>query len=824
MVIIPLLLLFLAINSASAAEPGTPIEDSLNIPFIENHGQLNDSTYYAKTFYGTAHVSENGIRHEINPNNTIMETFIDSNGNPLKLNTTGIEPAPTKVNIYEAGKNWTNIKTWKTISLGEIWPGITVNLQAHGNNIEKIFIINGDPNDIKVKIEGAQLAIGENGQLIITRGSQTIEMTKPTAFQDDRIIPVEYTIEEDIYGFKVGEYDKDKELIIDPKLDYSTYLGGGNLDFAWNIYIDDFGCAYITGSTLNLNKGSLDVYLAKFDQDGLLIYYTIMGGSGDDYAFGVVADDIGNAYIVGETRSPEFLLDRYSDALILKFDFKGNIINSKTFGGSNYDEATGIILDSQDNIYVTGRTLSTDFPTTDDAYQTTKKGGYDIFITKLDPNFEILYSSYIGGSKDDSGEDIAIDKAGSIYIAGYTSSNDFPVTFDALQDNLKGASDAVIVRFSPEMKREYSTYIGGSGNEICYGIASIGSTICITGVTNSTDFPVTLNAYSKTKKGGNDIFIACFNTTGDLLYSSYIGGSQDDSGYDIKTDPMGNIYVTGVTNSADFPVTPDAYNKTIGGEDAFIIKLHPSDGLKYATYLGGTGIDEGKGIGIDMHGSIYVTGITRSQNFPVTENAYKDSISGLNDAFLSILRNFILDNLTVTPTTGMVPLTVQASATIQNTGDISGEYTAILYINGQPVNSTIVYVPAGESGTISLNYTLTRAKEYNVTIGDLSPIKVKVVEPPRLEISDLKVSPIQGVEPLNVTVSAKITNYGGLTGPYTAILYVNDEKREERELTVALIVPRMYYLESNYTRENIKSELIVSHQKMSQSQNLTSLC
>ncbi|MEM4525519.1 MAG: SBBP repeat-containing protein [Methanothermobacter sp.] len=412
-------------------------------------------------------------------------------------------------------------------------------------------------------------------------------MTKPIAFQDDENIPVEYTIEGDTYSFKVGDYNKNKELIIDPKLDHSTYIGGGNLDYAWDIYVDEFECAYITGSTLNLNTGSLDVYLAKFDQNGNLIYYTMIWNPGDDYALGVVADNIGNAYIVGETRSTE------SDAFIQKFNHEGNRIDWKMFGGSNYDEATGVALDSQ-----------------------------------------------------------------------------------------------------------------------------------------------------------------------------------------------GNIYVTGTTNSADFPVTADAYQKTIGGQDAFIIKLHPTNGIKYATYLGGTGIDEGQGIEVDYLGNIYVTGITRSQNFPVTWNAYNNSISGLNDAFLTIFRNFILSNLTVTPTNGTTPLTIQANATIQNIGETSGEYTATLYINGQPVNSTLVYVPSGESRTISLNYTLKKAKEYNVTIGDLPPVKVKVVEPARLEISDLKVSPVQGVEPLNVIVSAKITNYGGVADNYTARLYVNGEKKDEKEVTV----------------------------------------
>jgi len=710
------LLFLLSISSASATEPNKFTANSLNVPFIENHGQTNDSIYYAKTFYGTTHVSEKGIKHEINPNITLTETFTDCNGNPIKLNVTGIEASPTKVNIYEKKGNWTNIKTWNTISLGEVWPGIKVNLRAHEDNIEKIFIINSDPNNIRIKIEGAQLSIGEDGQLIITKGSQSVEMTKPIAFQDDENIPVEYIVEGDTYTFKVGDYDKNRELIIDPKLDYSTYLGGGNLDDAWDIYVDEFGCAYITGSTLNMNTGSLDAYLAKFNYNGSLIYYTIIGGSGDDYSLGVAADEIGNAYIVGETRSPEFLSRGtiVSDAFIFKFDYNGNIIDYMTFGGSNYDEATGITLDSNGNIYITGRTMSTDFPVTNEAYQKAKKGGYDMFIVKLDPSFRILYSSYIGGSKDDSVEDITIDRSDNIYIAGYTSSTDFPITLDALQGP-KGLSDAVIVKFSPEMKIEYSTYIGGSDYDFCYGIHSIGDTICITGSTNSTDFPVTVGAYSRIKKGGSDIFITCVNSTGDLIYSSYIGGSKDDIGYDITTDQIGNIYVTGATSSEDFPVTVDAYQKTIGGQDAFIIKLHPSNGLKYSTYFGGTGIDEGRGIKVDNLGSIYVTGITRSQNFPVTVNAYKYNISGLNDAFLSILRNFILSNLTVIPTNGTTPLTIQANATIQNIGEIPGEYTAILYINGYPVNSTIVYIPAGESKTISLDYILTRAKDYNVT-------------------------------------------------------------------------------------------------------------
>ena len=336
------------------------------------------------------------------------------------------------------------------------------------------------------------------------------------------------------------------------------------------------------------------------------------------------------------------------DAFVTKLSAAGSTLVYSTYlGGSNIDQGFGITADGTGNAYVTGRTRSTNFPTAN-ALQPTFGGGafpYDAFVTKLNAaGSTLLYSTYLGGSGDDSGFGIAVDSAGNAYVTGDTSSTNFP-TANALQPTLGGTADAFVTKLNAAGSTLlYSTYLGGSSGDQGLGIAvdSAGNAY-VTGGTNSTNFP-TVNALQPTTGDTADAFVTKLNAAGStLLYSTYLGGSSGDQGYDIAVDSAGNAYVTGFTSSTNFPIA-NALQPTFGGgtiiysSDAFVTKLNAAGStLLYSTYLGGRGDDWGRGIAADGTGNAYVTGDTYSTDFP-TVNALQPAFGGgftLNDAFVA---------------------------------------------------------------------------------------------------------------------------------------------------------------------------------------------
>ena len=235
---------------------------NINVPFTKNQGQTNKKIkYYAQTFYGTSYVTSQGIIHQIKGSNgtitTITEQFLDNKRRPIQINPRGENKNTAKINYIQGNDptHWKqNIPTYNIINLGELWSGITVKLKAHGNNVEKLFYVSpgADPTQIQVQITGAdKLLATANGQLQLTKNKNKIELTKPTAIQDGKKIAAKYKIKGNTYSFKLGKYNHKKSLIIDPQIDYSTYLGGSNSDGGNGITVDNYGCAYITGITFS---------------------------------------------------------------------------------------------------------------------------------------------------------------------------------------------------------------------------------------------------------------------------------------------------------------------------------------------------------------------------------------------------------------------------------------------------------------------------------------------------------------------------------------------------------------------------------------------
>lgn len=310
---------------------------------------------------------------------------------------------------------------------------------------------------------------------------------------------------------------------------------------------------------------------------------------------------------------------------------------STYFGGSKDTELGLAITSAPDgSFYVTGQTTSSDFPHTTDAFDSSYNGGTDTFLAKFAADGRLLWSTFFGGSDFDSGFSVATSSDGSCYIAGSTRSADFP-TKNAYSSNYTGTEDVFLAKFSPRGKLLWSTYLGGMDWDFCLSIAVAADGSCyVGGETESHDFPTTTNAFGRVFVGGYfDAFVTKFSTDGDLLWSTYLGGTHNDGGWSVSLAGDGSCYVTGWTASFDFPTSPQAYDRTLNGDwDVFLTKFSADGAFLWSTYLGGFGWDQGTAVAAAPDGSCYLTGFTASFDFP-TLQAFNSTYGNWGDAFVA---------------------------------------------------------------------------------------------------------------------------------------------------------------------------------------------
>ncbi len=392
------------------------------------------------------------------------------------------------------------------------------------------------------------------------------------------------------------ESHKPQPLAINPALNFSTYFGGGGTDEGNSIAVDGGGNIYVTGFT-----DSLNFPVAAAAQPGF--------GGGQQ------------------------------DAFVVKLNPTGTrVIYATYLGGGGQDNGTAIAVDGDGNAYVTGYTDSSDFPVRN-ALQPTRAGAFNAYVVKLNPTGSIVYSTLLGGSLGDYGSSIAVDKAGSVYVAGIATSPDFPLR-NAAQSAFGGLADVFVTKLNAAGTRlVYSTYLGGAGTDAATSIAvDAAGSVYLTGLTTSPNFP-TANAPQATHGGGLfDAFVTKLNAAGaQVVYSTYLGGSGVDRAFRIAVNGAGNAYVTGDTDSTDFPAIGAAQAVTGGSADVFVSKLNATGtALDYSTYLGGSEIDGGTGIAVDTAGNATVTGFTASVNFPLA-SAAQPFFSGGYDGFVARL-------------------------------------------------------------------------------------------------------------------------------------------------------------------------------------------
>jgi Beta-propeller repeat len=396
----------------------------------------------------------------------------------------------------------------------------------------------------------------------------------------------------------------------------------------------------------------------------VLSYSSYLGANGAE-CLAIATDEAGNIYIAGRTAAAGIIpvVNAFqptsngggSDVFVAKLDPTGtNLIYSTYLGGTGNDEGLGIAVDRQENAYVTGVTTSPNLPVTPGAFQTALAGGSDAFVAKLDPNGGLVYCTYLGGSADDRGIAIAVDPVGSAYVTGSTRSTNFPVRGrgpwwrfwrrpGVLQPTYGGGwSDAFVTKLDPTGSAlVYSTYLGGTGSDSGTGIGLCGDYWPhITGVTDSPNFPTTPNAFQSApvNPGVTDVFFTKLNFTGSLVYSTYLGGNGNDQGTDIAVTGNADAFITGATDSANFPTTPGAFQTALGGvQDAFAVRFDRWGKLVYSTYLGGSGLDQGLGIGMDQAGNAFVVGMTQSPNFPQSNPVQPGYGGPPTEAFVAML-------------------------------------------------------------------------------------------------------------------------------------------------------------------------------------------
>lgn len=539
------------------------------------------------------------------------------NANPA-AKVTGVDELAGRSNYFignDPTKWRTNVPTYGKVKYVGMYSGIDLVYYGNQRQLEYDFIVapGADPHRIAFDVRGAKrIRQDQHGDLVLKIGEDEIRWHKPVVYQEKngtrQEIAARYAITDNRVGFEVADYDTDRPLYIDPLI-YSTYLGGSGGDSGSGIAVDSAGNAYVTGYTQSTDfptknplqpayaGGTDDIFVAKINPTGsALVYSTYLGGSGDDLGSAIAVDSAGNAYVTGVTQSIDFPTK--------------NPLQATNGGGSGCTDCQ------------------------------------DVFVTKINPQGSALvYSTYLGGSNQDNGAGIAVDSAGNVYVGGNTESADFPITPGAFQTVCNRGSgcfpngDAFMAKINPSGSAlVYSTFLGGSNQDIVGGIAvdRAGNAYAI-GTTASTDFP-TVNAVQRAYGGGlDDAFVSKLNRTGSaLIYSTYLGGGDVDVGLSVHVDSAGSAYVTGYTYSNNFPTKNPLQPSNAGHGDAFVTKFNAAgSALAYSTYLGGKSQDNAYGIAVDSAGNAYVTGLTASPTFPTKGSLQK--FAGHQDAFVSKL-------------------------------------------------------------------------------------------------------------------------------------------------------------------------------------------
>jgi hypothetical protein len=676
----------------------------------------------------------------------------------------GQDLLPTRSNYFignDSSKWLTDIPNYGEVEYQDVYSGINLLYYGNQGQLEYDFVVSpgADASAIRLSIQGAQsVNLDTQGNLVLhTSGGDVVEHA-PVVYQDvggqRQSVAGQFVLDGNgQVGFQLGAYDPSAPLVIDPVLVYSTYLGGSGNDSAAGMAVDSAGNAYITGTTTSTNfpttPGALQtrfdsnsseiVFVSKLNASGTaLVYSTYLGGiSGGslDHGRAIAVDASGDAYITGfagpnfPTTSGAFQqTSSVYGAFVTELNATGSALVYSTYltGSSGGDQGFGIAVNAAGNAYVTGTAVSPDFPTTPNSFDpvyslaVSESSGTMTFVSELNlTGSALVYSTFLGGSYSygDQGNGIAVDSAGDAYVAGETSALDFPTVnaFQATDFNHNpyyANETAFVTKFNATGSALlFSTYLGGSDGSLANGIAVDASGAAFvtgnTGNAGPTTFPLTPGAFQTTYGGSTDAFVTKFDASGTrLIYSTLLGGSSNDGAAAIVVDGSGDAYVTGSTQSTDFPLKNalQGFNASPGSNgQAYVSELNSGgSALVFSTYFGGSGGAIGYGIALDGSGNIYVAGAAGA-SFPTTANTLQMTYGGSTDAFIAKISlapspSFALTGFPSSTTAGVAhTFTVTA---LNANGTVNTGYTG-----------TVLFTSSDPQAALAASYTFTAADQ-----------------------------------------------------------------------------------------------------------------
>lgn len=700
----------------------------------------------------------------------------------------GASPMPGTANYFLGNdpSTWrSGVTRFARVSYQNVYPGVSMAFHGAQRETEFDFVVapGADPTPIGWQITGNQgMKTDASGNLIIASTVGDVLLHKPVAYQEEngtrQPVVAKFALKApNEVSFTLGNYDRSRELVIDPSVSYATYLGGLGQDDGLGIAFDSSGNAYVTGETASTNfpntgstvlRGISDAFVTKISTDGSsLVYSTYVGGSGTESGNSIAVDAAGDAFVAGGTTSGDFptsagafqttLKGGVENAFVFELNPTGSTLTYSSYlggTGATGDLALGIAAFTSSGstfVYVVGTTSSADFPAKS-PLQTCPSGPNNGFVTKLTPKgtgaSDLIYSTCLalGGGTGDTVKAVAVDSTGNAYATGVASGTSFVTTTGAFQTTCGtaancngGLSDAFVTVIKPDGSGYvYSTFLGGSGSDVGLGIAvdSSGSAY-VTGSTASTDFPVKTPALQGTFGGGNiDAFITKLNPGGTaLVYSTYLGGSGDDTGKGIAIDAIGNAYITGQTNSANFKTVNPTQSSLKGGYDAFVSELNAAGSqLTFSTYLGGTADEDIGGnfgaIAVDNAGAtIYVTGSTSSVDFPTTPVGVHQPVTGGGvDAFVAKFAQSPTGSTFSLAATALSPASVNpggsatSTVTVSSTNGFTGTVTLACAVSPSVAHGPTCSGSAtpGTPGTLTVSTTAASALLQHPETGDPS--------------------------------------------------------------------------------------------------------
>jgi uncharacterized protein (TIGR03437 family) len=686
--------LFLLLTSPYLLADSKPAIQALRgiIPiFEENRGQsAPGDRFIARDARGALAITREGARVTLwkrNPDKSRTQSNIDirfPGANWSNVRPESKHDSHTTLLFGNDPAKWaSNIAHYSSVRVANAYPGIDVVFHARRGLVEFDFELapNANPALARFSFPGHTPRLDPDGALRVHTPAGDLLLPAPITTQPGgRQIPSRFTLNNKQARFTLGQYDRRLPLTIDPALAYLTYFGGSGTESPYAVTTDAAGNIYIAGSTGSTNfptsTGALqtvagggattDAFISKFSPAGALIYSTLLGGRDTDRINDIAVDTQGSVYFCGASGSANFPVPNAIqstnkgelDAIFGKLNPAGTALVYATYYGGNYpDEATACTIDADNNLYLTGYTVSDNYPFTPGAFQTTNRSPIfgNGFVTKIAPaGDKAVFSTYLGGGVNDILYDLALDKSRNIYVTGGSISTSYPVV-GAYQPTNRGNQDAVLTKLKADGSGIlFSTFLGSSQTETGYGVeVDATENVFVVGVTASATFPTTPNALQKELQGPSDMFIMKFDASGSTLQTSTLyGGNREDEPYKTSIDRNGSLYLIGSTaSSGNRPV--DAIQQNLnGGRDAFVLKMNnAADQVQMFTFLGGVSDDIGLSMTLDSSSRIVLVGRTISNDLTTTQSAVQKVPGGNTDGFLAV----------IDPSTAANPFTVSTT-------------------------------------------------------------------------------------------------------------------------------------------------------------------